>query len=91
MEWMKGPGNRSGSPVWVFRHPMRRWGLAPQAVLWGEQHAPERCREPEASLREAVLDGVVPGSLPLKRGSAYGAVVPCPTLPQRTANTFCRH
>jgi hypothetical protein len=35
---------------------MSRWGQALQAVLWGEQHAPERCREQEASLQEAVLD-----------------------------------
>jgi len=77
--------------MWVSRHPMSRWGEAPQAVLWGEQHAPERGREQEGSLQEAVLDCVVPWSIHLKRGSSYGEGVPCPPLPTRTAHTFCSH
>ena len=87
---MKGPGNRSGSPLRVSRHPRRRWGGAPQAVLWGEPQAPDRCRAQEVSLPEAVRDGVVPWSSHLQRGASSGEVVPGPTLPQRPANTCCR-
>ena len=55
----------------------------------GEPQAPDRCRAQEVRLPEAVRDGVVPWSSHLQRGASDGEVVPCPTLPQRPANTCC--